>query len=414
MNEKLRIIAVTSIFPNNEEITKGIYIFKQLQALSKICHVKVVAPVPYTPPFLRRYRYSRYNKIPMIEDDGGLTVYHPRYLVIPKIGRSLYGFLYFFSILSFFKRMKKDFRPDILIGFWAYPDGFVATLLSRVFRLPALISCRGCDVNTAGDTLVIKRFIQWTLKNCRKVIAVSHAMAGVIENLGVDRTRIRVIPNGIDPEQFTVIPKITRRGLKYIEIGEDEKVVLYCGRLSEEKGIMYLLEAIRIMKESHRHVRLLIVGDGPLKAIIRSTIKKLGIEDRVTILNELPHDVIPKIMGASDLVCLPSIREGWPNVVTESLACGVPVVATRVGGVPEILKSPEHGETVLPADPESLASALWNGLNKKWDRERIRNSFIQRTWDVVASEILSEVEKLVNQKTVTHGYHNHLPKTEKK
>lgn len=397
MREDTRIIAISSIFPNCEEVTKGVYIFKQVEALSRKCHVEVIAPVPYFPSFLKGSRYSRYAKIPFVEKRSGLTIYHPRYLVIPKVGRSLYGMLYFLSISRLLLRLKREKTPHGLLGFWAYPDGFAVAMLSRLTGLPYAIGCRGCDVNNLENCgTVIRSSVKWTLRKSGRVFAVSSAMAGVIQAMEVDSGKIEVIPNGIDLEMFDVTSRESARERIPVEITPGEKVIIFCGRLSEEKGIGYLIDAVSLLKREGLRPRLLVIGDGPLLPDIRAAIRDKGIEDRVSLLGERPHSEVSLYICASDLLCLPSIREGWPNVVVESLACGVPVVASDVGGVPEIVTSPKFGTLVPPRDHEALALAIRASLETEWDNGLIKDAFRTRTWDHVAEEILHNVKPIFN------------------
>jgi glycosyltransferase involved in cell wall biosynthesis len=389
MVESHHILVTTTIFPNSQEQSKGVYIFKIVEALSKLCSVRVIAPVPFCPPLVRSDRYVRYREVPHQERLGGVPIYHPRYLVIPRVARSFYGFFYFLGLLRTFLALRREFRPNVLLAFWAYPDGFGAMLLGKFLKIPLVIGCRGCDVNSVGDSFLRKKWTQLALKKSRKIFAVSQAMKQVLQALGVETDKIAVVPNGIDLRQFQPTePEEARRRLKHVNFRFGERVVLYCGRLSHEKGILFLIRALQLVKERYRPIRLLIVGEGPLKAQVRSLCQELGLEENVTMLGELQHDAVTTVMSASDLLCAPSIREGWPNVVVEALSCGVPVVASKVGGVPEILNSPVYGRMVPPGDPRLLADTLWEALNVSWDRRLIQMTCRSRTWDIVASEML--------------------------
>jgi teichuronic acid biosynthesis glycosyltransferase TuaC len=385
----MRILVITTIFPNAEEITKGVYIFQIAQGLSQQVPLAVIAPIPYSPWFLKSKQYAAFQRIPRVEEIGGIQVYHPRYLVIPKVMRSLYGLLYFISIGGFCLRLRKEFKPDQILSFWAYPDGFASVLIGKMLRLPVTVGCRGCDVNTAGESFLRKRMVVWALRQCRNVLAVSQAMGQVLQGLTVPMEQIAVIPNGIDPERFLMQgQQEARRQIQHLAIPPEEKVILFCGRLSPEKGISVLVDSFSMLCGKMAQVRLLVVGNGPLRTEMTQKVLHCNLGKQVTFLEEVSHQEIPGLLNACDLLCLPSLREGWPNVVTEALACGTPVVASNVGGVPELLTSPEFGIMVPPRNAEALFNALQIALTRNWNREGIASAWGQRTWSVVAQELI--------------------------
>lgn len=390
-----RILVITSIFPNPMEVTKGIYIYKQVKALAKITPVIAVAPVPFFPSWIKHKKYDIYARIPYREERGDLTIIHPRYLVIPKIGRSLYGLLYLISIFRTFNALKRSFDPDVCISYWAYPDGYAAVLLSKLFNIPALVSCRGCDVNDLKEGTIRWRMVRWALRKSKKIFAVSRAMSHVVRSIGVNEEAVKVIPNGIDTATFRAMDRMTSRNTVGLEmLNGDKRVVLYCGRLSAEKGPDLLLDAVKILNEEGKNIHLLYTGDGPLKLLLHQKVSRYRLEDSVTFLGEVGHSQIPYIINSCELLCLPSLSEGWPNTLMEAMACGIPVVATVVGGVPEIVSSGKLGILVPPGDSSRLARAISDALARSWDRNLIREQFGWRSWDVVASEILDEVKSV--------------------
>lgn len=391
MDSKLRVLISTSIFPNNEEANKGIYIFHQVKALSNYCNLKVVAPVPFFPRWIRSKKYSFYSKIKGKETIRGVEVFHPRVLVIPKMGRSFYGFFYASCLLGLMKKLKRDFQPDIIISFWAYPDGFANVLLAKLLRIPVILGGRGCDINYVREFGIKKMMVVWALRRSDKVLAVSEAMKIKMCELGVPGNKVKVIPNGFDdifkPDNVREKENFDGKGF----LNERDKTIIFCGRLSPEKGLRYLIGAAKILLERNIPFKLVLVGEGPQKIQIRQLTKDLGLMDKVQFKDEVPHGRIPDLLNSSDIFCLPSVREGWPNTVMEALACGIPVVASSVGGVPEILTSPDYGIMVPKEDSVALANGLMAAIQKAWNRDKIRESLKGRTWDVVGKEIFDEI-----------------------
>lgn len=361
--------------------------------MSEICDITVVNPIPYAPAWLKIDKYIKFCKVPLSSIKGKVSILHPRYLVIPKFGRSFYGLFYFASIFFSMRRIKRDYKPDIMIAYWAYPDGFAATLISKILKIPVILSCRGCDINDIDKTIIIKSLVKWALGSCNKIFAVSSAMKEKIISLGIASERVVIIPNGIDT-LFAPIEKelaIKEAGIKR----SDEKVILFCGRMSAEKGIEYLIDACRILMIDGIRFNLALVGSGSLKGNIIAKVKEMGLSDYVTFYDEVPHDKVRYFMSGSDMLCLPSLREGWPNVVVEAMACGIPVVASKVGGVPEIITDSEYGIMFPPGDVQALASALKTAINKKWDSDLIRSAVKNRTWHKVAEDVLKEATSLL-------------------
>ena len=158
-----------------------------------------------------------------------------------------------------------------------------------------------------------------------------------------------------------------------------------------------MIKAAKILNDKDVAFYLLLVGDGPQQDQIKRLVTSFGLENRVLFKGEMPYDRMPEVMSSSDLLCLPSIREGWPNVIMEALACGVPVVASEVGGVPEILTSHEYGIMVPKQDPGRLANALMTAIQKSWDRDKLRAAVRNRTWDNVAQEIYAEINLVLGR-----------------
>jgi len=390
---RLNVLIATSIFPNSEEVNKGIYIFHQATALSKYCNVKVVAPVPYFPGRLKSKTYGLYSRIPKRETIDGLEVMHPRVFITPKFGRYLYGLLYALSLFHIMSGLKRNFVPDVIIGYWVYPDGFANVLLAKLLKLPIILGGRGCDVNNAGEDRIKRIMVSWALRSSDRVMAVSSNMKQKMIQLGVPGEKIAVIPNGLH-EIF-----VKHAGKKGNARSDDDKkkTILYCGRFSSEKGVEYLLKAARILKEQNVAFRLLLVGSGAQESVLKELATQYDLEGIIQFEDEIPYSNVPALMCSADIFCLPSLREGWPNVVMEALACGLPVVASRVGGVPELLVDERCGMMVAAENEEELAAALSAALKRSWDNGSISATVKERSWDKVALEMLTEIKQVVGR-----------------
>jgi glycosyltransferase involved in cell wall biosynthesis len=380
---RLRVLVSTGIFPNRSDPTRGVYVFQQVAALARRDHVEVVSPIPWVPRFARSVRYKAFVAVPDSDTLDSVRVRYVRYVVIPKVMRSLHGFFVYLCTLPAHARAVRALHPDVVLSFFAYPYGFAAVLTAATFRRPVVVSCRGSDINHLARTGLRRRLIGWALRRCRSVIAVSHALAAEIERLGVARERIRIVANGIDAVRFRSEDRHDARAR--LGVSAPGQLVVCVSRLSHEKGIDILLDAVAALDT--RDVRVLIVGDGAERAHLLAQRSSLGLDDRVEFAGRRPHEEIGRWMSASDVVVLSSRTEGYPNVLVEALACGRPVVATRVGGVPDIVTDDALGVMVTPEDPAALARGIERALATRWDQARLVAAAQARTWTHVADEL---------------------------
>ena len=266
-------------------------------------------------------------------------------------------------------------------------------LMGKVFGIPVVTYCRGSDIHSIAQNRLQGRLIAWSLRLADRVFSVSGALKRDVVALGVDPDHVSVIFNGIEPDRFTPMSIEEARGRLSLDAGV--RLAVCVSRLSAEKGIDVLVEAAARVKTPD--FRLVLVGDGPMRAQLEDQAQSLGIEDRVVFAGDQPHDDVPVWVAAGDVFVLGSRKEGYPNAVVESLACGRPVVATRVGGVPEIITSDALGLVVDPEDPEALAAALDEALGRVWDSAAIEAAGKARDWDSVARDVLCEFDSLLKR-----------------
>jgi len=379
----MRVLVSTGIFPNRSDPTRGVYVFAQVRALADRAAVSVVAPVPFIPCVLASRRYRPFARVPRRDTIDGVEVCYPRYVVIPRILRFLHGLFVYACTLPAHLRVARAHRPDVVLSFFAYPYGVAAVMVARTLGRPAVVSCRGSDINHLARPVLQRRIIAAALRRCHAVIAVSRALADEIARLGVDPARIHVVPNGIDAGRFEVGDRAAAR--RALNLDPHQSRLVCVSRLSREKGIDLLVDAMAQVRE--RGVCLTVVGDGPEYAALVARRDRLGLAGRVDFVGRRDHDEIPRWMAAADAVVLSSRTEGHPNVLVEALASGRPVVATRVGGVPEIVTGPELGIVVPPEDAAALARGIDDALARVWDTGTLARAARARTWHDVADDL---------------------------
>jgi teichuronic acid biosynthesis glycosyltransferase TuaC len=385
-SKALRVLTFTSLFPNGIDPAHGIFIYQRVAHLASQGRntVEVVAPVPFFPRWLHTTRWDMASRLPPVERIGAMTVRHPRYLLLPKVSMPLHGLLMYWGCLPLVRRLHASARFDCIDAHFVYPDGFAAVLLGKKLGVPVIVSARGSDINLYPSFGLIRPMIRWTLRNAAACVAVSaalkDAMAKVV-GLGIP---IYVIPNGVDPARFQPVPIPEAR--QQLGLPSANRLIVAVGALIKGKGHHFLIRAIRELAPRYPDLQLYILGEGPNRRALEKLISELGLGGQVHLMGKRPNEELRLWFSAAQVSCLASSREGWPNVVSESLACGAPVVATRVGGIPEIVRCPEFG-VLVEQTPESIAAGLDQALSKNWNREEISKRTLARTWEIVASEV---------------------------
>ena len=387
----MKVLSVSHMFPNQLWPNNGVFVKERLKALSKVVDINLVAPLPSFPFISSTRKYKGIEIIPEEECFDSLHVFHPKYRLIPKYLKFLDGYLYYFTTNSFFSFLIQNENFDLLDFHWVYPDAFAGLKWARKFKKKIIITIRGNESICYFEKSLRKKMLINTLQSVDHIIAVSNDMKQkVAGEYGVEHSKITVIPNGIEPQDFYMIDKKIAR--KSCGLEDNKKYILSLSRLSHEKGLEYLFKAFYSLDA--KNTELVVVGDGPLKAKLLRMASDLKIANRVKIIGAVPHNEAYLWYNAADVYCLPSLWEGCPNVIIESLACGTPVVSTEVGGIPDLVPCNDYGFLVPPGDPASLANALNNVLKKNWDRDSIARYASKNTWSHVADSVI-EVFKSV-------------------
>ncbi|MFC1822451.1 glycosyltransferase, partial [Thermodesulfobacteriota bacterium] len=324
----------------------------------------------------------------------GIQVYHPRYPIIPRVSMPFHGLSLFMSTKKLVKKIYQEFPFDIIDGHYIYPDGFAAVLLGKALRKPVVLSARGSDIHQFAGFKLIKPLIQYSLNSADHVISVCDALKQEIVHLGTSEQKIAVVPNGVDINRF--YPEDREKARKRLSLANHEKIILSVGLIRPLKGFHIIIEALRDILPKEGGIHFYIVGDGPYRGALNNQIKRLNLGHYVTLVGERPNSELKTWYSAADVFCLASSREGWANVIMESLACGTPVVATNVWGAPEILNSPAVG-ILVERDPKLISEALIKALHTRWDRVRIQQHAAARTWNAVAREVQTVFDPLLNR-----------------
>ena len=266
-------------------------------------------------------------------------------------------------------------------------NGFVGVKLKERFGKPLVVTAHGGDVydlpfrNSWYNSLA-----KYVLNNADQVITVSKSNAEKLSNLGVSSKKVHIIPNGYDEGLFKALSSIECR--RKLGLPLNKKILLSVGNLVEVKGHVFLIDAMAFIAKVRKDVLLIIVGDGVLKEKLQQRIGRLKLNEQVLLVGRKDHCEISTWMNACDIFVLPSTNEGFPTVIPEAMACGKPVIATAVGGIPEALSNPDIGTLVNPQDSESIAEAVLNVIQTKWQTEAIISYAKKYSWTTIVKEIL--------------------------
>jgi teichuronic acid biosynthesis glycosyltransferase TuaC len=392
----LRILTFTGLYPNKVNPVQGIFIHQRVKHLARRSgnSVEVIAPVPYFPSWLPVPRWQQFSQIPNEEMIEGVRIHHPRYPFFPGISMPAHGTLMYLASLSLARRLHGEKQFGCIDAHFVYPDGFAAVHLGRKLRLPVVVSARGTDINLYSSFRLIRSMLRWTLTHAAGVIAVSTDLKNKMAALGIPETKIQVISNGVDTERFQ--PCDAKSARKQLGLPEEGFIVVSVGSLIESKGHHLLIGAVAELARSFPKLRLYILGDGVYRSRLDKLVREKKLQNSVFLSGTRPNEELNLWFSAADLSCLLSSREGWPNVVSEALACGTPVLATRTGGIPEIISSPELGMFV-ERNVQSIAVGLERALTKPWNREEIARHSRSRSWDTVAAEVEAFLESRIQQ-----------------
>jgi glycosyltransferase involved in cell wall biosynthesis len=377
-----RVVLFSTLYPSASRPGHGVFVETRLRALlgSGQIDARVVAPVPWFPSTHPRWgAYARLAATPRREVHHGIEVVHPRYALPPKVGMLLAPLLLALAARGALSRLRREgFDFDLIDAHYYYPDGVAAALLARWFARPLVITARGSDVNQIGALALPRRMMRWASRVAVRSVCVSAALAERLRTLGVAGESIVVLRNGVDAERFVPVERAHARrqlGLAF------EPLLLSVGNLLEVKRHDLVIRSLARLRQQHARAGLAIVGDGPLRAALGEAAREAGVADAVHFAGQVDQAELCNWYSAADLLILASSREGWPNVLLESMACGTPVLASAVGGVPEIVDNDSVGSVVPIARADDVADAALSRLQKRADRDAIRRHALARSWD---------------------------------
>ena len=349
----LELLTYSALYPNSLQPRHGIFVAQRLSQLMADCGVsaRVMAPVPWFPSRAPMFgQYGVYAGVPREESYGGLQVFHPRFAVVPKLSWQISPWLLYQATRGLAARLHRARPYAVIDAHFFYPDGVAAVLLGRELGVPVTITARGSDITEMPDYRLPRRWIQWAGQHAQEIITVCAALRERLVELGVPGEKVTVLRNGVDLERFS--PGDRRAARAALDI--HGPMLLSVGNLIELKGHHLIIDALRALPEH----TLLIIGSGPERQALERRAREQGVAHRTRFVGLVAQSELRQYYTAADALVLASSREGWANVLLEAMACGTPVVATRVWGTPEVVAAPAAGVLIDARSAVGIAAGV--------------------------------------------------------
>jgi len=384
-----KIAVVTQTFPVREQPYRGHSVYQTLLRLKRWADVEVVSPQARYPSWLlpRNRTWAR--------TDGSfcppdfVTHYVP-YPAIPVLTRPLNGWV----CARWLRLHVEAVKPDLILNYWVYPDGYAAVRIARWLGVPVVVKAIGSDINRSQD-IISKVMIKRVMQMANAVLTVSQDLRNKVIAMGIDPAKVTAIPNGCDVAVFR--PRDRNQARQELGLREQDRVILYVGRMDVRKGLRELIAAGAALAEEFRTLKIIFVGDGPDSAELEKYVEQINARPFTMFAGVHTTENVARWVAAADVAALPSYSEGCPNTIIEALSCGRPVVATRVGGIPELVNE-KVGLLVEPRNVDSLRAALRAALQRSWDEADIARTST-RSWEKVAAETFAVCESLLLRPT---------------
>jgi glycosyltransferase involved in cell wall biosynthesis/peptidoglycan/xylan/chitin deacetylase (PgdA/CDA1 family) len=382
----MRLLFISNVFPNPLQPTRGAFNRELAGALARRHAVHVIAPVAWADEWRARVRMNPQRRTTL----GDVSADHPRYYYTPKILRGQYGRFLWLSTRDVVRRRLESHRPDVVLAYWAHPDGEVAVRAARLAGVPAVVMVGGSDVLLLARSSDRRRRIVNVLRSADAVVAVSGHLRDRLVNFGIEPNKVHVVYRGVDSNRFTAGDRSAAR--RRLGIPPDERVAVWVGRMVPVKAVDVLLEAVGVLRQRGVSLWLYLIGDGPLRHALEARVRARGLTDRCAFAGAVRHERLADWYRAADVAVLPSLSEGVPNVLREAQACGTPFVASHVGGIPEIA-DPATDLLVPPGDVAALALALEKITARP--RPALPSRPPPAGWDVSAHELTRILEEVL-------------------
>lgn len=405
----MKILFISSIFPNSIQPGKGTFNGAMIKSLAELHQIHVISPVSWT----NELAYYVKHKTPVnrkwlpFEDTESLTTDYPRFYYSPKLAHQYYGQFLQWSIKASIKKAISEFQPDIIMSYWLHPDGEVAVKTAKDYGIPVVVMTGGSDVLVLTKNPKREQVIKNVLQQADGVITVSNDIQAAVKKMIIRSDKVRTVYRGVDRNLFT--PGNQQDARRRLGLPENRKIIVSIGRLEPVKGHTVLLDACLKISKQSTPFTCYVLGNGSLESLLKQKVTEYGLQDSFQLCGSQQQSRLADWYRAADVIALPSLSEGIPNVLLEAISCGKDFVASRVGGIPEIA-DPDRDRLVTPEKPDELAESISNMFaNPAQNTERIFQPISWKASAVQISQFLADCSSrhatrlTVTQKTQTSG-----------
>lgn len=370
----LRVLCLSSLFPDASRPNFGVFVERQTLGLAAHPDVdlRVVAPIGLPPwPLGRLGRYKEQSALPPRQAWKGLDVHRPRFVTLPGMGGRYHAVALTRAVIPVLDAIRREFVFDMIDAEFFFPDGPAAVALGRRYGVPVSIKARGADIHYWGQAPATAGQVRAAGQAAAGLLAVSEAMKADMAAIGLPADRIRVHRTGVDLDRYKPRDRIAAKAA----LGVAGPLVVSLGALIPRKGHEVVIEAVAALPA----VSLIVAGEGPSRRSLQALIARLGVGDRVRLVGAVPHDDLPALLGAADVMALASSSEGLANAWVEALACGTPIAITGAGGAAEVVTEPAFGR-IAPRDPAAFAATIGEVLAAAPAPVDVRRGAERFTW----------------------------------
>lgn len=390
MTRPLRVLSLSTLYPNDQQPSFGIFVERQMQAVVKQGDVDLTLlnPIGLPPfPLSLHPRYRRLRDLAQEELRGGVKVLRPRFTLLPKLGARFNAGAIVRAVLPIARRLHAEQPFDLVDAQFFHPDGYAAVRIAAVLGLPVSIKARGADIHHWGRQRATAGQVRKAGRRASGLLAVSQGLADEMAALGMPREKITLHRTGLDADLFR--PYDRRLCRDQLGLPRDKPVLATVGALIPRKGQRFVIEALAKLPDA----LLLIAGQGADEPVLRAQAKELGVAERVRFVGSVPHQELPILLNAADIFVLPSSSEGLANAWVEALACGTPVVTTPIPGAQELITDPDWGRLV-PRSATAIAEAVGALLAERPTPERVQQAVAGMSWQANAAALTEHWRRL--------------------
>lgn len=393
----MKLLFISNLFPDNSSPVRGLDNATLLRCLHHdfSFDIQVISPRSAFPPLVKRTRFSQ---IKALYADRKFKPVYQQVSYVPRFGCRWNDRLMAHGIRDVFLESISKFRPNVVMASWLFPDGCAVSRLCKEEQLPLILVTQGTDTHQYLKTPIRRKKIVEAIANSNAVVCRSGDLAHRLSLAGVPQKKLKVIYNGVDSTWF--YPR-DRSGIRReLKVSEDNPLLLFVGNFLPVKDPLFLLRAharlnARRQREGQVPVFLKMIGDGPLREKMKQEIQRLGTGHLVDLPGRMDSDQVAKWMNAADVFCLSSLNEGFPNVLLEAMACGLPIVSTDVGGIREKVNTPSIGRLVDGGESSSYVKAIETTLADTGGGRAMIEAGQDYSWRTSASQYARVLQEAV-------------------